>query len=262
MSKPLAIITGATGGIGEAIARRLAQDNWRCLLVARSESALHALRYQLGDEHLFLALDLNDEAAPITIAQHAEAQGGATLLVNNAGLNQMLPFENTPPNLMRKQLQVNLLAPMLLTQMLLPQLKSCQGTVVNIGSAFGAIGYPYQSAYCASKFGLRGFSEALSRELDGVVAIKYLAPRATDTQINDAQVRAMNTALGNKMDSPQQVAEIFMQLLNSKQRRKAVGFPEKLFARINGLLPELVDSAIIKQLKTIKSFLGSRESSL
>ncbi|WP_350609614.1 SDR family NAD(P)-dependent oxidoreductase, partial [Pseudoalteromonas sp. 41-MNA-CIBAN-0057] len=82
-------------------------------------------------------------------------------------------------------LSTNLAVPMKLCQLFLEQLQANTGTIVNVGSSFGSIGYPYQTLYCASKFGLRGFSEALSRELsDTGVRVTYLAPRATDTDIN------------------------------------------------------------------------------
>lgn len=262
MNKRLAVITGATGGIGAEIAKQLAQHGWSCLLVGRNEAELTKLCGSLNGTHHYIVEDLQDEQASHAISMRAEALGGVQLLVNNAGLNHMLSFENTPSQLIFNQLNVNLIAPIRLTQALVAQLRRHHGTVINIGSAFGSIGYPYQSVYCASKFGLRGFSEALSRELDGAVHVKYLAPRATDTKINDSTVRAMNEALGNAMDSPEQVAKEFMTLLNSTARRRYIGFPEKIFARLNGLLPELVDSAIIKQLKTIKAFLGTKESSL
>lgn len=262
MNQGLAVITGATGGIGAEIVKQLARDGWRCLLIGRNESQLMQLTSTLVGSHHYLVEDLQDEQAFQAIVARADELGGASLLVNNAGLNHMLSFENTPTQLLFNQLNVNLVAPIRLTQSLIGQLRRNRGTIVNIGSAFGSIGYPYQSVYCASKFGLRGFSEALSRELDGIVQVKYLAPRATDTKINDSSVRAMNEALGNAMDSPELVAKEFMTLLKSSARRRHIGFPEKLFARLNGLLPELVDSAIIKQLKTIKTFLGTKESSL
>jgi short-subunit dehydrogenase len=146
---------------------------------------------------------------------------------------------------------------MRLCQLFLAQLHANKGSIVNVGSSFGSIGYPYQTLYCASKFGLRGFSEALSRELsDTPVKVSYLAPRATDTDINDAQTRAMNKALGNQMDSPKLVADELVALLNSNKTRRFIGFPEKLFARINGVFPRIVDNAIAKQLPKIKQFLG------
>ncbi|BBN83798.1 short chain dehydrogenase [Pseudoalteromonas sp. A25] len=261
----LAVITGASGGIGAAIATQLSQAGWRCLLLGRDENKLQLLQRALGEEHQYLALDLTQPVSGQRVTMHAMTLGGAALLVNCAGCNEMRSFQNEQLEQIQQQINVNLLVPMSLMHHLLPQLSSVKGTVVNVGSAFGYIGYPYQSVYCASKFGLRGFSEALSRELDGQVAVKYLAPRATDTRINPENVRALNRALGNKMDTPEEVAHNFMRLLNSKKRRWVVGFPEKLFARVNGLLPELVDSAIIKQLKIIKSYiscqLNTKESS-
>ena len=130
---------------------------------------------------------------------------------------------------------------------------------VNIGSTFGSIGHPAFVAYSASKFGLRGFSEALRRELNGsTVKIHYLAPRATHTALNDDQVVAMNESLGNAMDDPCLVADELVRLLGEKHdKNRFLGWPEKLFVRINSLLPQLVDRALAKQLKTIRHYAGS-----
>lgn len=93
---------------------------------------------------------------------------------------------------------------MLLTHALLPLLQRApEAAVVNVGSAFGALGHPGFTAYCASKFGLRGFTEALARELaDGKIRVLYLAPRVTATAMNDSRVEALNTALGHVVDPP------------------------------------------------------------
>ncbi|WP_105170080.1 SDR family oxidoreductase [Pseudoalteromonas sp. T1lg23B] len=261
----LAVVTGASGGIGAAIALQLSNAGWRCLLLGRSEEKLSQLQQQLGDQHQYLAIDLVQTQSHRKVVSQAQAMGTASLLVNCAGSNEMRAFQDISPERIMQQLTLNLHVPMLLTQHLMEQLIQSMGTVINVGSAFGYIGYPYQSVYCASKFGLRGFSEALSRELDGHVNVKYFAPRATNTHLNNDDVRSLNKALGNKVDSPERVAKEFMQLLNSSKRRWVVGFPEKLFARVNGLLPELVDSAIIKQLKTIRNYIrcqfNTKESS-
>jgi short-subunit dehydrogenase len=154
-------------------------------------------------------------------------------------------------------LSTNLSVPIKLCQLFLGQLQYTKGTIVNVGSSFGSIGYPYQTLYCASKFGLRGFTEALSRELNGSgVKVAYLAPRATDTTINNSKIRALNKELGNKMDSPELVARELLALLDSNQTRRFIGFPEKLFVRINGAFPRIVDNAIAKQLPKIKRFLS------
>ena len=84
----------------------------------------------------------------------------------------------------------------------------------------------------------------------------YLSPRATDTSINSSKARAINKELGNKMDSPELVAQELLALISSNQTRRFIGFPEKLFARINGVFPSVVDNAIAKQLPKIKRFLS------
>jgi len=127
--------------------------------------------------------------------------------------------------------------------------------VVNIGSTFGSIGYPGFSVYCATKFALRGFSEALRRELaDTNVGVLYLAPRATRTEMNNAAVEAMNAELQVNMDSPELVAERLVQALDADLREVHLGFPERLFVRLNGILPRLVDKALRRQLPTIQHY--------
>jgi short-subunit dehydrogenase len=127
--------------------------------------------------------------------------------------------------------------------------------VLNIGSVFGNIGYPGYAAYSASKFAMRGFTEALRRELaDTQVRLHYLAPRATRTSINTSAVERMNVALKVSMDPPQTVARTVRHVLEKNVSAAVVGWPEKLFARVNALAPVLVDAAIRKQLPTIRRY--------
>ena len=256
----LAIVTGASKGIGRAICKQLALHNWRCLLIGRDLERLQQVIASLDGEHDYLAIDVAADNAAQSIANKAQKMGGASLLVNNAGINTMSAFADIPAQAIQQHIQTNLVAPMLITQACLPQLQASTGTIVNVGSAFGAIGYPYQTSYCASKFGIRGFTEALTRELNGVVEVKYLAPRATVTQMNDDRGNAVNRALGNQMDSPELVAQAFIKLLHSKRKRSTVGFAETCFARLNGFFPELLDKALIKQLKTIETIFSTKES--
>ncbi len=256
MKRKICVLTGATGGIGQAIAQALAARDWQLLLIGRDEVKLHRLQMALPGQHDVLVADLGSSEAAEKIMAAARLLGGASMLINNAGVNKMQSLEQSSEAEIAATLLLNLQMPMLLCRAFLPQLREKSGTIVNIGSSFGSIGYPYQSLYCASKFGLRGFSEALARELaDSDVSVRYLAPRATDTEINSAEVREMNRELGNRMDSPEVVAEALCKLIEGRDRRLFIGFPEKLFARLNGLLPELVDNAIAKQLPKIKQFL-------
>lgn len=149
---------------------------------------------------------------------------------------------------------------MQLTHRLLPLLRQ-QGRalVVNLGSTFGSIGYPGFTAYCASKFALRGFSEALRRELaDTLVKVLYFAPRATQTGMNGAQVVAMNDELNVAMDDPHSVALQLLAAIRREEEERYLGWPEKLFVRLNSLLPRLVDQALRKQLPIIQRFARSK----
>jgi NAD(P)-dependent dehydrogenase (short-subunit alcohol dehydrogenase family) len=166
--------------------------------------------------------------------------------------------------LINQLIQTNLVTPMLFTHEFLAKSKASNkyssGTetlnVIQLGSAFGYIGYPGFSAYSASKFGLRGFTEALAREYsDTKIRFAYFAPRATNTGINTASVDDMNQALGNTMDSVDVVAKTFLTFLNSHKREQVVGWPEIFFARVNGLMPTLVDNAIESKLSIIKRYL-------
>jgi len=127
--------------------------------------------------------------------------------------------------------------------------------VMHVGSAYGFIGYPGNSAYCASKFGLRGFSEALYREMNGLgLKVIYAAPRAIDTPMNDARVVGLNTELGNHADSPSVVAEAIIRQIESESHRSVMGAPEAFFAKLNGFLPRLVDWALMKKAETVRTW--------
>ena len=130
--------------------------------------------------------------------------------------------------------------------------------IVNVGSTFGAIGFPGYSLYCASKFGLRGFSEALARELsDSTVRVVYVAPRATRTSMNSFAASRDERALATPKIRRNRSRSRIVESMRKEQRRTGIGWPERGFARLNQLLPSLVDRAIARQLRTIKSYASS-----
>ncbi len=251
------LLTGATGGIGQAIAQELAESGARLILVSRDENALLQLKALLPGEHKVCATDITDPAALNHLLTFCQQQGPLHGLVNGAGISQFALCETQD---YAAQLKVNLLAPIQLCQLLLPQLQQQkEAFIVNIGSAFGSIGYPGFSGYCASKFGLRGFTEALKRELaQSHVKVLYFAPRATDTSINSAAVVAMNQQLGNQMDSPKQVAQALLAQLKASQSRRFLGWPEQIFVRLNAIFPALVDKALQKKLAVIEKYASQK----
>ncbi len=250
------LLTGASGGIGRESARALLRAGASLMLVGRDAAGLQAQARELGQaEHeaeadsriAVCVADLGVDADLQRLATHA-ADWGANVLVHGAGLPAFGRLQALPAAELRALLNTNLLAPMLLTQALLPHLLSLPSAqIICLGSALGRIGLPGFAAYSASKFGLRGFAEALRRELAGSpVRVQYLGPRSTRTDFNNAAVQAYNRATGTAMDSPARVAQALVALLQSERPELFLGFPEALAVRLNGLVGPWLDRAFSK----------------
>jgi short-subunit dehydrogenase len=261
LGKARVLLTGAAGGIGSAVAEELLRRGASVLLVDLQEAALTRLMAErfaaFGDRVGSCAANLtraDDRARLVEVAR--TWRGGINVLINNAGVSHFRLLEEQPPEEIDLALAVNLAAPIHLCRSLLPHLGSLPAAhILNTGSVFGSIGYPAYAVYSATKFAMRGFSEALRRELaGGPVRVHYLAPRATKTGINTAAVERMNGELGVAMDDVATVARAACDILESERAEAVVGWPEKLFARINGILPRLVDNAIGKQLPVIRRY--------
>jgi short-subunit dehydrogenase len=255
-----AVLTGATGGIGRAMAKCLAPLCESLILVGRDAAALAVLArdVQAARGHVrAVAADLTMVSGRDAVLRAAsEAGSGVDLLVNNAGAGEFAWLADQDDAALERIVRVNVLAPMQLTRRLLPLLLAQPAArVVNVGSIFGYLGYPGHTAYCASKFALRGFSEALRRELaDGPVQVTYFAPRATRTAMNGAAMCALNAELGVAMDSPESVAEALVALLEKPAAERSLGMPERLFAWLNQVTPRLVDCALLRQLPVIRRY--------
>ena len=258
------LITGGGGGIGAAMAEALLVHGAGVLLVDRDATALAAATARFavhGPRVGTFAADLTNEADRQRVVEFAATWlGGVNVLVNNAGVNHFRLFEDQSAGQIDLALAVNLQAPLHLCRLLLPRLGAAgEAHIVNMGSVFGSIGYPAYSVYSATKFAMRGFTEALRRELaGGPVKVHYLAPRPTRTPINSAAVERMNAELGTATDPPERVAAALCRMLERDEPERVVGWPEKFFARLNGALPRLVDGALVKQLPVIRRY--ARES--
>jgi short-subunit dehydrogenase len=253
------VITGASGGIGRALALELHARGASVLLVGRDPVALERTAVQLGGRSAKVdwhAADLATAAGRVAVAIAASQWGGTgcNVLVNNAGLGDFRMIEELDDAAVERLFAINAVAPIQLTRALLGHLRARpEAAILNVGSVFGSLGYPGFAAYSATKFALRGFSEALRRELaDSRIGVHYFAPRATQTEMNAAAVTALNTELGVAMDAPAQVAIAACNLLEAGGRSAVFGWPERLFVRINALLPGVVDGSLRKQLPVIR----------
>jgi len=255
-------VTGGAGGIGGAIADELLARGAAVLLVDRDEAALQRAVERLshyGERVGTLTADLTRSDDRHRLCAAATAwRGGINVLINNAGVNHFRMFADQPPEQIDLAIAINLLAPMHLCRELLPHLqRQPESCILNTGSVFGAIGYPGYAVYSATKFAVRGFTEALRRELaDTSVSVRYVAPRATRTSINTSAVERMNDELGVAMDPPEVVATAVCNMLAGSRVEAVIGWPEKFFARVNGILPRLVDGALRKQLPVIRRYAG------
>jgi short-subunit dehydrogenase len=252
------LLTGAAGGIGSATARELGRRGARLLLTDLAVQPLSELAAELRDtgaETEVIAGNLADRDERGRVVTRAAALGVNTL-INVAGINPFGLFAEQSVEELERVFLINTTAPIVLCREMLPVLRAqSSASIVNVGSAFGTIGFPAFTAYSASKFAIRGFSEALHRELaDTNVGVLYVAPRATRTRLVTDRVRSMNEALGVAMDSPETVARAIVTTLAGDRRHLAIGFPERLFAKINALFPALVDRSLRKQLPTIVKF--------
>lgn len=247
------ILTGAAGGIGSETARQLAGRGARLVLLGRNYEALAELSHKInssGGDAYCITVDLLDaEERNVAIDQAVAKLGGVDVLLNNAGLQSFRPFAAEEPEVLERIVQLNTVVPMLLARQVLPaMLQQDSGHIVNIGSTFGSIAFAWYTAYSASKFGLRGFSEALRRELaDTGVKVTYIAPRAVKTKLNTDAVYRMADAVKMSMDQPEWVAGRIVTSIEKERKDVYLGFPESLFVRINALLPRLVDGALHKQ---------------
>ena len=255
------IITGASGGIGRHIAVQLAKKGAHVALVGRRHDALMAVHDEIKSvadvDVCVVPADLATSQGRQGMITHVRRSlGGIDILINNAGVVDFHDFSEQDPAMIERIYQTNLIAPVQLAREVLPtMLEQERGRIVNVGSTFGSIAFAYFAAYSSSKFALRGFSEALRRELAGTgVGVTYAAPRAVRTAANSHAVFQMAEATGMHMDEPELVARFIVEALIKDKKNAYYGWPEKFFVRVNSLFPGLVDAALRKQNRIMARF--------
>jgi len=182
---PTHLITGAGSGIGEAVARTLRDRGDRLLLLSRSEERAAQLAEEFPDADTVVA-DLADPAGLEQVLTRAELPDRLDSLLHVAGAVELSAVAALPVGQLREQLDVNLVAPAVLTRACLPSLRRAQGTVVFVNSTSGLRANPAWSAYAASKFGLRGFADALrAEEAEHGVRVTSVFPSRTATPMQE-----------------------------------------------------------------------------
>lgn len=186
----MALVTGASSGIGRAIALRLGSKGMRLGLVARREDRLRTVGRTIeaqGGEALLLPGDVRDpKLAGAAVRDVVKRWGRLDILVNNAGIGRYAPVEELPEASFREQFDTNVVAPFLFTQAAVPQMKRQRsGQIVNLGSAVGYVGTARGTAYVATKWALRGMNECWREELyPHGIKVAYVAPGFVISEFN------------------------------------------------------------------------------
>jgi len=254
------LLTGATGGIGRYVALQLAAKGASLALVGSNADSLQALSgeiAQAGGKSVEIVANLEHAHAAQGIVDAAvQHLGSIDILINNAGVMDFILFEEQSPERIAQMVQINVTAPIQLVRAVLPGLLARDsGQIVNIGSTFGAIGFPHYATYCATKFALRGFSQALRRELvDSDIKVTYIAPRAVKTPLNDLATTCMLNDGNIAMDEPQDVATQIVRAIEKEKQEQYIGQPESFFAWLNGFLPKAVNIGLKKQASFAKPY--------
>ena len=183
----VAVITGASSGIGAATARALAADGHRVALLARRVDRIEALAGELGDGAIAIEADVTDREALVAAAQRVQQElGGTDVLVNNAGVMLLGPFSSEQRADYRQMVEVNLLGAITTTEVFLDQVRANGGgDLINISSVAGRTARPINGVYAATKWGINGWSESLRQELQPDVRVTVIEPGAVGTELTD-----------------------------------------------------------------------------
>ena len=251
-----ALITGASSGIGEAFARRLAADKRDLFLVARSENKLRDLCSELSSAHgveaHFLALDLTEPDADARCFEATKSLGiDVDLLINNAGFGSMGDFAKLDVERELEMIRLNIGALVGLTHRYLgPMREKRRGTIINISSGAGFQPIPFMATYAATKTFVTAFSEAIAEE-NRPFGIEVIAvcPGSTETPFFEkGNVGREFNAKG--METPEQVVETALNAIGAGKTKVVSGWKNRLVARSVTLVPNwLITRVIANKLK-------------
>ena len=248
------LITGASGGIGEAIARRLAEKKENLTLVARNETKLRHLSQELSKQYSvsvgFIAADLFDREAPEAIYQECKLRGLEVIsLINNAGIGSGGAFAETNLKSLDDMLQLNNGALVSLTHLFMQDmLKRKAGTIVNIGSLISFAPVPYMALYGASKAFIRFFTQALFEECKPHgIHIMFFAPGLTSSNFMEAAALQNETGdaliAGAPTQTPDQVAEEFIKAYYNEKKVAVSGRINRFAVKLLTLIPNTAIAA-------------------
>jgi len=210
----VAVITGASSGIGEATARALIAAGLRVALLARRIDRIQGVAEELGNGAIAIEADVTDRDSLVAAATRVQEEfGGADILVNNAGVMLLAPFDANERDEHRRMVETNLLGAMTATEVFLDQLRDRGGDLVNISSVAGRVAPAGFAAYAATKWAINGWSESLRLELQPDVRVIVIEAGAIATELTDHithanSKRAAKEATTATHIEPEDIAEV------------------------------------------------------
>jgi len=246
------IVTGASSGIGEAVARKFAENGSKVMLAARSEEKLAKIVWEIkseGYEAGYVRTDVTSEENCRNLVQKTvEKYGTVNILINNAGLSMRASFNDVSLEVLKTLMDVNFWGTVYCTKYALPYLVANKGSLVGISSVAGFHGLPGRTGYSASKFAIHGFLETIRIEnLKNGLHVMIIAPGFTASEIRKHALTADGTEQGEspreegKLMSPEYVAGWVLKGIKKKKRNKILTWEGRFTALFQRIVPEVVD---------------------
>ena len=253
------IVTGASSGIGEAIAREFSLNGSKVVLAARSEKKLSDIVKEIKADNcdaIFVKTDVsNEDDCKNLIEKTVEKYGTIDILINNAGVSMRASFLDVDLKVLHRLMDVNFLGTVYCTKYALPYLIDRKGSLVGVSSVAGFHGLPGRTGYSASKFAMHGFLETIRIEnLKKGLHVMIIAPGFTSTEIRKHALTANGQEQGEspkdeiKLMTPEYVAGWVLKGIRKKKRNKLLTWDGRITALFQRIVPELVDWAYYKEM--------------
>jgi short-subunit dehydrogenase len=254
------IVTGASTGIGNAIAREFARNGSRVMLAARSAEKLQCLESELreiGLEASYCVTDVTrEEDCRLLVETTVAKYGTVHILINNAGISMRALFSDVDLTVLKRLMDVNFWGTVYCTKYALPYLLENKGSVVGVSSVAGFHGLPGRTGYSASKFAMHGFLETIRIEnLKEKLHVMIIAPGFTTSEVRKHALTANGTEQGTspreegRMTTPEHVARWVLKGIKKKKRNKILTWEGRFTALLQRIIPDVVDYAYYLEMK-------------
>ncbi|MEA5458551.1 SDR family oxidoreductase [Arcicella sp. LKC2W] len=259
MKDKVVIITGASSGIGKALAFSFGNEGAKIVITGRKKAPLMEVSQELttlGIDNLAIVSDVSIEADNAEMVQRTiEKYGKIDILINNAGISMRAMFEDCDLNVIKTLMDINFYGTVYATKYALPYIKATKGSIVGVSSIAGYRGLPVRSGYSASKFAMNGFLEALRTELLHTgVHVLTACPGFTASNIRVASLGADGSSKGDSMRdegnmmSSEEVADRILKAVKNRDRGMILTLQGKMAVLINKIFPKLADKLVYNAL--------------